>query len=170
MIQRLAKILLVLMMAIYLLLVGIDNLLDYGSNFAFVQHVMSMGLIAPDNPLIGRAITDPTAHHVVYALIIAAELGAGLLCAIGVLQLFTARRASAARFAARKTIAIAGLMLAIALYFFGFMTIAAEWFQMWQASSFNGQQAAFRLIVCFGIALIFLCLPERELDEAGRPH
>jgi predicted small integral membrane protein len=170
MIQRLAKILLVLLMAIYLLLVGIDNLLDYGSNFAFVQHVMSMDLIAPDNPLIGRAIADPTAHHIVYALIIAAEIGAGLLCAIGALQLFTARRASAARFAARKTFAIAGLMLAIALYFLGFMTVAAEWFQMWQASSFNGQQAAFRLIVCFGIALIFLSMPEHELDEAGRPH
>ncbi|MEX2201467.1 MAG: DUF2165 domain-containing protein [Dongiaceae bacterium] len=170
MIQRLAKILLVLLMAIYLLLVGIDNLLDYGSNFAFVQHVMSMDLIAPDNPLIGRAITNPTAHHVVYALIIAAEIGAGLLCVVGALRLFAARHAPAARFAARKALAVAGLMLAIALYFCGFMTIAAEWFQMWQASSFNGQQAAFRLIVCFGIALIFLCLPEHELDETGRPR
>ncbi|MDZ4737253.1 MAG: DUF2165 domain-containing protein [Rhodospirillaceae bacterium] len=164
--QRLAKILLVLMMAIFLLLVGINNLLDYGANFAFVQHVMSMDLVAPDNPLIGHAITNPTAHHIVYALIIASELGAGLLCAIGAWQLFRARRAPAERFQAAKGATIAGLMLAIALYFFGFMTVAAEWFQMWQASAFNGQEAAFRLIVCFGIALIFLCL--RESDEPGR--
>ncbi|MEX1109428.1 MAG: DUF2165 domain-containing protein [Dongiaceae bacterium] len=165
MIQRLAKILFVLMMAIFLLLVGINNLLDYGANFAFVQHVMSMDLVAPDNPLIGHAITNPTAHHIVYALIISAEIGAGLLCAIGAWQLFRARREPAERFQAAKCAAIAGLMLAITLYFFGFMTIAAEWFQMWQASSFNGQEAAFRLIVCFGIALIFLCL--RESDEPG---
>ncbi|MEX0810386.1 MAG: DUF2165 domain-containing protein [Dongiaceae bacterium] len=165
MIQRLAKILLVSMMAIFLLLVGINNLLDYGANFAFVQHVMSMDLIAPDNPLIGRAITDPTAHRIVYALIIAAEIGAGLLCAFGAWRLFQARREPAERFRAAKCAAIAGLMLAITLYFFGFMTVAAEWFQMWQASSFNGQEAAFRLIVCFGIALIFLC--QRESDEAG---
>jgi predicted small integral membrane protein len=133
---------------------------------------MSLDLIAPDNPLIGRAIANPMAHRLVYALIIAAEIGAGLLCAVGALQLFAARHATAARFAARRNLAIAGLMLAIALYFFGFMTVAAEWFQMWQASSFNGQQAAFRLIVCFGLALIFLSLPDAEIDrgEPGRPH
>ena len=56
-------------------------------------------------------------------------------------------------------------MLALLLYFFGFLTVAAEWFQMWQAQSFNGQDAAFRLIACFGIALIFLCQREPELGE-----
>ena len=165
MILRLAKMLFVAMISVLLLLVGIDNLLDYGTNYEFVRHVMSMDLVAPDSRLIGRAIASPVAWYLVYALIIAGEIGAGLLCAIGVLRLYRARRAPAAQFAAAKDFAIAGLMLALLLYFFGFMTVAAEWFQMWQAQSFNGQEAAFRLIACFGIALIFLCQREPELGE-----
>lgn len=167
MILRLSKCLSVAAMGLFLLLVGINNLLDYGSNYAFVQHVMSMDLIAPDNPLIGRAITGSTAHHIVYALIIAAELGAGLLCAIGAVRLIAARHAARAQFTAAKSWAIAGLTLALLLYFVGFMTVAAEWFLMWQASSFNGQQAAFRLIVCFGLTLLFLCQAEPESDRTG---
>jgi predicted small integral membrane protein len=167
MVLRLAKILFVAIVAVFLLLVGIDNLLDYGTNYEFVRHVLSMDLVAPDSKLIGRAIPSPFAYHLVYSAIIASELGAGLLCAIGGVRLFRARRLPAAQFAAAKDCAIAGLMLALLLYFFGFMTVAAEWFQMWQAQSFNGQEAAFRLIACFGIALIFLCQREPELG-AGR--
>ena len=165
MILRLAKILFVAMIAVFLLLVGIDNLLDYGTNYEFVRHIMSMDLVPQDSALIGRAIPSPFAWHLVYALIIASEIGAGLLCTAGALRLFRARGRPAAQFAAAKDCAIAGLMLALSLYFFGFLTVASEWFQMWQASSFNGQDAAFRLIACFGIALIFLCQREPELGE-----
>ncbi len=167
MILRLAKIMFVSMTAVLLLLVGIDNLLDYGTNYAFVRHVMSMDLVPPDSMLIGRAIDSPFLWHLVYALIIAGEIGAGLLCAVGAWRLCRARSLPAARFAARKDCAIAGLMLALVVYLFGFMTVAAEWFQMWQAQSFNGQEAAFRLIAIFGIALIFLCQREPELGDGS---
>jgi predicted small integral membrane protein len=42
MIVRLSKAGLTLSLGIFLLIVGIDNILDYGINFTFVQHVMSM--------------------------------------------------------------------------------------------------------------------------------
>lgn len=41
---------------------------------------------------------------------------------------------------------MAGLTLGFTLWFAGFMIVGAEWFQMWQSTTWNGQQAAFRFI------------------------
>ena len=57
MIVRLSKALLVLMIALFALMVGIDNIIDYDSNFVAVQHVMSMDTTFPDSALRWRAVT-----------------------------------------------------------------------------------------------------------------
>jgi predicted small integral membrane protein len=163
MIVRAAKVLLVLMIGLFSLLVGIDNVVDYQTNYAFVQHVMSMDTIFPTSTLTWRAISSPTLYHVVYALIIAAELAAGVLCVLGAWLLWQERSASAARFNAAKQLAIAGLVCGFALWFFGFMVVGGEWFQMWQSSTWNGQEAAFRFIGCIGLVLIFLAQKDDEL-------
>ena len=80
MLVRAAKVLLVLLVGLFSLLVGADNVVDYGTNYAFVQHVMSMDTIFPNSTLTWCAITSPVLHHAAYALIIAAELLTGILC------------------------------------------------------------------------------------------
>src|SRR5215510_14953717 len=131
MLVRAAKVLLVLLVGLFSLLVGTDNVVDYGTNYAFVQHVMSMDTVFPNSTLTWRAITSPTLHHLAYALIIAAELLTGALCLFGAWKLWEARAGSASAFNAAKGIAIAGLTTGFALWFFGFMTVGGEWFQMW---------------------------------------
>jgi predicted small integral membrane protein len=163
MIIRAAKILLVTMIGLFSLLVGIDNILDYGTNYAFVQHVMSMDTVFPSTTLTWRAITSPTLHQATYALIIAAELGVGLLCIAGAMRLWQSRFAPAVEFNAAKNIAIAGLVAGFAFWFFGFMVVGGEWFQMWQSQTWNGQQAAFRFITSIGIVLLFLTQKDDEL-------
>jgi predicted small integral membrane protein len=59
--------------------------------------------------------------------------------------------------------AVTGLVLGFALWFFGFMVVGGEWFQMWQSQSWNGQEAAFRFIGCIGLVLIFLVQKDDEL-------
>ena len=73
---RIALILTFAMMAVYfgfILLVAFDNITDYGTNYLFVQHVMSMDTTFPGNALMYRSITNPVLWHIGYALIIAAE-------------------------------------------------------------------------------------------------
>jgi Predicted small integral membrane protein (DUF2165) len=41
------------------LLVAFDNITDYGTNYLFVQHVMSMDTTFPGNALMYRSITNP---------------------------------------------------------------------------------------------------------------
>lgn len=165
MIVSLSKAALVLMVGLFALLVGIDNIVDYQANFAFVSHVMSMDTVFPDNTLTGRAITSTWAHQAAYAAIIVTELTIGVLCTLGALLLVSRRAASAAGFNRAKNTSVAGLVLAMALWFFGFLTAGGEWFDMWQSKTWNGQEAAFRFAVIVGIVLIFLC--QRDDEIAG---
>jgi predicted small integral membrane protein len=163
MLTRSAKVVMVLMVGLFSLLIGIDNIIDYDTNYAFVQHVMSMDTVFPTSTLTWRAITSPVLHHAAYALIIAAELATGALCVVGARRLWQARRATAEAFNAAKDIAVAGLATGFALWFFGFMTVGGEWFQMWQSATWNGQEAAFRFIGCIGIVLLFLNQRDDEI-------
>lgn len=163
MILRLSKTLLVLLTGLYFLLVGIDNIIAYDINFEFVRHVLLMDTTYPNNPLMWRAITDPSAHHAAYWIIIGAELLAGLLCVLGAWRLYQERYAEAADFNQAKAAATAGLVLGFALFFFGFNTIGAEWFHMWQSPVWNGQAEAFRTLASVGIVLIFLSFRDSEL-------
>jgi len=46
--------------------------------------------------------------------------------------------------------------LGFLVWFFGFMVIGGEWFQMWQSSQWNGQQPAFRFYLTILAVLIFV--------------
>ena len=91
MISRTAKALLTALIGVFALLVGLDNIIDYGTNFEFVRHVLSMDTTFPENKLMWRAITSEWVHHVAYWMIIAAELATGALCMAGATRLFAAR-------------------------------------------------------------------------------
>ncbi len=160
MIVRISKAVLTLFLGLFGLLVGVDNILDYGTNFEFVRHVLSMDTTFPHNALLWRAITSDSIHHVAYALLIASEIGVGLLCIAGAWRLFARRFAAPAEFNAAKSLAIAGLAAGFGLYFFGFLVVGGEWFQMWQSPTWNGQEAAFRFAASFGIVLIFVALED----------
>ena len=58
-ITRYAKIVMSLVLASFCLLVTFDNLTDYGTNYFFVQHVLSMDTTFPGNALMYRSITNP---------------------------------------------------------------------------------------------------------------
>jgi predicted small integral membrane protein len=80
---RLAKIFMVAAIVLFASLVTFGNPTDYGINFAFVQHVLSMDSIFPSSTIGYRAITSVALHHAAYAAIIAAEAVTALLCWIG---------------------------------------------------------------------------------------
>ena len=160
---RVSKALLVALVGVFSLLVGVDNIIDYETNFLFVEHVMAMDTVFPDSTLTWRAITSDTLNHLAYAAIIGLEIFTGLLCIVGALRLWQVRAESAATFNATKKIAIAGIVCGITLWFFGFLTVAGEWFQMWQSKTWNGQEAAFRFVTCLGLVLIFLNQRDDEL-------
>jgi predicted small integral membrane protein len=136
---RIAKIGMVGALAVFALLVAFDNLADYGSNYAFVRHVLSMDTVFPDNQLIYRRISTPWVWQAGYALIIAGEAATGLGMAVAAFAMARALRADASRFAHAKRFVFVAAGLGFAVWFFGFMVVGGEWFQMWQSPKWNGQ-------------------------------
>ena len=169
MLIRYAKIVMVLSLAIFCLLVAFNNLTDYGTNYLFVQHVMSMDTTFPGNALMYRSITSPAFWNAAYWLIIAGEIVAGILFLAGAIRLWQVRSASGLAFNGAKGLTIAGALAAFILWFFGFMVIAGEWFAMWQSQTWNGQDAAFRFYVAVLAVLIFVNQPDGDLPAAGKP-
>ncbi|MBT2119776.1 DUF2165 family protein [Dyella sp. LX-66] len=159
---RYAKLLLVCGLALLVSLVAFGNLTDYGSNFAFVHHVLAMDTIFPDATIRYRAITAPWLQHAAYALIIATQLATAALLWAGAWRMWLRRRAPAALFVRAKGLATAGLSLGVLLWLVGFMAIGGEWFGMWMSSQWNGIETSFRLVALLLGALIYLGQNEAE--------
>jgi len=159
---RLSKIALIAALAAYALIVSYDNIVDYGSNYEFVKHVLSMDTTFAGNALMHRAITDKSIWAAAYALIIGVEGLAALLLSIGVVALLLRLTAPAAIFNRAKVWAVAGMTVGFGLWFFGFLVIAGEYFAMWQSKEWNGQEAAFRIAMVILGVLVFVSLPDGD--------
>lgn len=160
---RLVKVAMVATTAIFALLVAVDNVIDYGTNYEFVRHTLSMDTTFPGNALTWRAITSPTVWTVAYWAIIAAEALTGLLLAWATLRLAAGLRGPAGSFNAAKSLVVVGAGVGFLLWFGGFMVVGGEWFEMWQSKRWNGQEAAFRFYITLLAVAIFVNQPDGEL-------
>lgn len=159
---RLSKIAMIAALAAFAFIVAYDNIVDYDSNYEFVRHVLTMDTTFPNNALMGRAITDRRIWTIAYSAIIAVEALTSLLLSVGALALLTRLKAPAEHFNRAKAWAVAGLTAGFGLWFFGFLVIAGEYFAMWQSQTWNGQEAAFRIVMAMLGVLIFVTLPDRD--------
>ncbi|QXL84836.1 DUF2165 family protein [Comamonas sp. NLF-1-9] len=164
---RSAKVLMSATLALFAALVALNNLTDYGANFAFVRHVLAMDTIFPGSSARWRAIDTPLLWHAAYLLIIALELLTAALLARGAWAMWRARHASAREFTRARQWAIAGCLAGFVLWFGGFMVVGGEWFLMWQSHEWNGQSSAFRFCITLLALAIFLNQPESEPDAGA---
>ena len=162
MIIRLSKASMVLAVAFFASLVAFGNITDYGSNFAFVKHVLLMDTIFPDATIKYRAIETPWMHHAGYIFIIALETLTALLCWVGGFKLLAARSLASYDFNHAKGWAIAGLTLGFLTWQVGFMSMGGEWFGMWMSETWNGVPDAFRFFITIITVLIYVVLPDGD--------
>jgi predicted small integral membrane protein len=161
-ILRLSKTLLVAAVALYYTLVVFNNLTDYGSNYAFVHHVLLMDSTFPGNHGMWRAIHPLWMHAAFYDTIIAWEAATMLLLWAGTVELLRAVGRPGGAFQEAKTLAIGGLTVSLLMWFVAFMGVGGEWFLMWQSHLWNGQEEAFRMFVVVGMVFLLLVMPEAE--------
>jgi predicted small integral membrane protein len=155
----LCKTALVAAVALFFTLVAFANITDYGSNWLFVQHVLSMDTTFPDSSLHWRAVSSPALQSIAYWLIIAWETLTAIVLWAGVVRLLASRK-SASAFAEAKGPAVLGLTMGFLLYGVGFVDVGGEWFAMWQSQIWNGQMKAFGFLTFISAALIVLLIPE----------
>ena len=159
---RVAKLVIVLAVALYYTLLVCNNITDYNSNYQFVRHVLMMDSTFSGNHGMWRAVEQPAAHTIFYLSIIAWEFVTMILCWWGGLRLAQALRGSAAAFHAAKRISIVGLTLALLMWLVAFLTVGGEWFLMWQSKAWNGQEVAVRMFTVIGVVLLLVAQPDTE--------
>lgn len=160
-IVRVCKSIVCLPLAIFALLVCLNNVADYDSNYAFVQHTLSMDTVFPSNALKYRAVLDPFVWSLAYGLIIFTEFLTGALLLIGAIGLLKNIHSPMA-FNRAKNWVYLGCLTGFLLWFFGFIVIGGEWFCMWQSEKWNGVEAAFRFVVLIMFTLLFTAMPESD--------
>ncbi len=167
---RYCKIIFVASVALFFSVIAYGNVADYGSNWEFVQHVMSMDTIFPNSTLKWRAITSPQLQTLAYWAIIAWEAATAVVLWIGAIRLLS--MVNSAGFGRAKTVAVAGLTMGFLLYGVGFVIVGGEWFAMWQSQIWNGETKAFQFIGMIIAVLLVLLIPEagEEPERFDRPR
>jgi predicted small integral membrane protein len=160
---RYSKIIMCLCLAAFAFLVAFGNITDYGSNYAFVEHVLSMDTTFPGNALMYRSISNPALWTAGYWLIICGEALTCILFLIASWKLWQARHLPGATFNGAKRFVVVAATMGFLVWYFGFMVIGGEWFAMWQSQTWNGQEAAFKFYMTILAVLIFVNQPDGDL-------
>ncbi len=169
---RIAKIIMVGSLALFAFIVAFDNITDYDTNFEFVRHVLSTDTMSsawtryfPGSTLLYRRVISSALWNFAYRLIIIGEGVTSLLLGIIAIALLRHLRSDGARFNRAKRFLFIGATLGFPVWFFGFMVVGGEWFQMWQSQKWNGQQGAFRFYLTTLAVLIFVNQEDGDLER-----
>jgi predicted small integral membrane protein len=162
MVARWVKIVLLAGVQFYFLLVVLNNVADFNTNYDFVQHVLTMDTTIVGNHLMGRAIHAPAVWMAFYVGIILWEAMCAVLCAWGVVDLFAMRRGTAVEFAEAKRVGMVALTVGMLLWLVAFMSVGGEFFLMWQSRVWNGEETAFRMFVVEAVVLGMLMMGEKQ--------
>jgi predicted small integral membrane protein len=154
-VARVAASLLVLMTAAYYVVVAFDNITNPSSNWPFVEGVISEDGVPAGSGFEWRAIDAEWFHVMAYVLIIAAETITGvalLLAGIAGIR----RAAHPASWAHAQRLAVAGCVLGLAIYFFGFITVGGNWWVSYLNEEWNGIDPAFQNSVMTAFTLVLV--------------
>ncbi|MGC4105079.1 MAG: DUF2165 domain-containing protein [Thermomicrobiales bacterium] len=164
-----AAFVLVALNGLYLAIVAFGNITDFGTNWAFVQHVLSMDTtnfgaaqgtdLDPD--VMWRAIDNETIQRFLYILLIGWEVLTGVVL-LGAAAIAVREASGNTGFRRARAIGTLGLTMMLLLFFGGFIVIGGEWFQMWKSTAWNGLDPAFRNSVLALGTLVLLHLPSPQ--------
>jgi predicted small integral membrane protein len=165
-----AAALIVALNGLYILLVAFGNITDFGTNQAFVQHVLAMDTTnfgaepgtGLDDDVMWRAITNETLQDIAYIGIIVWESATALVL-IGAVVCWIRERGTGYR--AARALSTIGLLMLVLLFLGGFIAIGGEWFQMWKSTSWNGLDPAFRNAMLALVALVLVHLPSPHWSD-----
>lgn len=154
--------------AVYIGLVALGNITDYDTNEAFVRHVLAMDTtnfggkpgehLDPD--VMWRAMTSRASQTAGYIGIIVWECLTATVLGVATGAWLVARRRRS--FDAARRLSTLGLLMLLALFMGGFITVGGEWFQMWRSVAWNGIEPAFRNSVLAALGLVLCHLPSPD--------
>jgi len=160
-ISRYLKIVFVMFVGVMAALYGLQNIANLDAAFQVVTAVMGMENHNYYASSLTPAIHSPVLVWIGLAVIIAAELLAGLFALKGSWDLWSARHRSAMEFNAAKRYALLGCGIGVVVWFGFFGVLGGAWFQMWQTELGGGSlTGAFQYFGSCALVLLFVNQPD----------
>jgi predicted small integral membrane protein len=161
---------LVALNGLYVLIVAFGNITDFGTNQAFVHHVLSMDTTNFGKPqgtgldphVMWRAITSPVVQNIAYVALIAWEVATAIVLLVAVVLWIRERGRG---YVTARRLSSIGLAMLLLLFFGGFIVAGGEWFQMWTSTAWNGEDPAFHNSVLALLALVVIHLPSKSWSD-----
>ena len=164
-IVRIVQVCAVFALGLYATFVCLGNLMDYGSNWDFVKHVLSMDTTFEGNALMWRAITNEGVQMVAYWGIILTEAAIAVCGWVAGIKMLRNLKKGGESFERAKVVGYYAFLLGLLLWFVGFICIGSEWFAMWQSSIWNGKQTAMDITeVIVGLLIIYMLPSTHQLQ------
>jgi predicted small integral membrane protein len=139
--------------------IAFGNITDFGTNQAFVVHVLAMDTTFESPHTMWRAITSAGVADAAYIAIIAWETISAIVLIAAFVAWVLGRTTGA------RQLSIVGWLMWVLLFGLGFIAIGGEWFEMWQSSKWNGLQPALQNLIIASVGLILTALVERSADS-----
>ena len=143
--HKIIKIVLIMYFILMFFLFAINNTFDFNTNYQYIKHVLSMDTTSNQNSM--RAIHNPIIYLITYLAIIIWQYLIFFVGLTGLRSYVKHNQIYLINYA---------LLMAISLYFFGYLIIASEWFLMWQSKIWNGQNTAFQFTILFILLFIIV--------------
>ncbi|HEY4459081.1 MAG TPA: DUF2165 domain-containing protein [Pseudonocardiaceae bacterium] len=136
--------------------IAFGNITDFGTNQAFVVHVLAMDTTFESPHTMWRAITSTGVADAAYIAIIVWEV----ISAVVLIAAFVAWVRG--RTTAARHLWITGWLMWVLLFGLGFIAIGGEWFEMWESSKWNGLQPALQNLIIASVGLILTALIDKR--------
>lgn len=157
---RTVKLLLVATVAFWGFIGAFENVENWGETLDSVRAVTSMETV-PGGAERWQASSNPLLVWLGALFIMLSKLTVGLLCSVGVYQMWQARAGDAVAFSHAKKAALAGFGIAMFMLFGGFIVIAESFFELWRSEVLsNVLLAAFRYAGLIALIAIFVSMKD----------
>jgi predicted small integral membrane protein len=153
---RFTKTFLTLAVALWGLLGGVGNLVNYDQGLQSVYSVVSMETLPEEAIPDGAKVPSPLVIQLGFAFIWVLKLAGGLLCLLGAARMWMARKSGQADFAAAKRWGILGCGVLFFMLFFGFSLVAIGPYKLFLSPLQSAVELAALFAAQIGILMIFL--------------
>tara|TARA_R110002124_G_C8959860_1_gene513969 strand:- start:800 stop:1285 length:486 start_codon:yes stop_codon:yes gene_type:complete len=155
---RILKAMLVLSIGLHALFYVLQNIANFEAARSGVSYVLSMADHESYPDTLFFRVSNPALQLAAAITVFALEFAIGFFGIKGSWDLFRARGASAAEFAAAKRAGIIAAGLALFTWFGVFMTWGGAFFQMWQTEIGDGSlTGSFRFAAISAILILYIC-------------
>lgn len=150
------KIIFSTLLSLYSLMIFLNNVTDYQTNFLFVKAIVVMDELISGDTNKWRSVHQPSLQHLLFILIICWEGVMASCLGIGTRDMYKNRKSDAATFNQSKKWTLIGMATGVCLWFGVFTIAAGEWFLIWQSKFGNTQVTGFLLCTVFLLFLLFV--------------